>query len=347
MFKTFFPIAGHIVEVKLYNVDTGETKVYEGFKNLLTDTALELMNTEDETNIGAIFNLSGSGGNAGFLLVGTGSSTPSVTDSNLDNPIAETNRISSSAGRVNDVEISPGVTGGYTFTRREYEFREEEAVGNLTELGLGLNDGTSLNRTLITRQLFLDSNGDPTTITKLSNEILTITYEIRIYFAYDDSLDTTESVNINGQVTDVTVGPINMIGANPTTTHLWAITDSASRVGFTGSGSSSLYNNQDGINATHNDWRTSVDSLTPRVTRDGGGPFFTSIGGLSYRAIENIYPPETFPDNSLVSWSTACVQGNAALQWSQGSIGVKYDPPIEVNAGDEYKFTVAWRYSRF
>ncbi|WP_444922940.1 hypothetical protein ACJJH9_12215 [Microbulbifer sp. DLAB2-AF] len=55
---------------------------------------------------------------------------------------------------------------------------------------------------LFSRALVLDGNGNPTTITKLSDEYLHLTYELRIY---PPTTDTASTVELEGVVYDVIV----------------------------------------------------------------------------------------------------------------------------------------------
>lgn len=73
-----------------------------------------------------------------------------------------------------------------------YRFPAGTGTGNISEVGVGINI-TSGN--LFSRALVLDINGNPTTITKLSDEILDVTYEFRIYPVLTD---VTGSITLTG-----------------------------------------------------------------------------------------------------------------------------------------------------
>jgi hypothetical protein len=77
----------------------------------------------------------------------------------------------------------------YGWRRMRFRFNAGTATGNLSEVGVGWNTG------LFSRALIKDSNGDPTTITVLSNEYLDVTYELRLYPPLDDA---TFNVTISG-----------------------------------------------------------------------------------------------------------------------------------------------------
>ncbi|QEG09306.1 tail fiber protein [Stenotrophomonas phage Pokken] len=132
------------------------------------------------------------------LAVGSGSTPPTVSDTGLVAKIAQTER-SSGAG----ASTSGRVLGAnpYGWSRKTYEFAAGAAAGNLSELGLKYYTNDNL---MHTRALIKDSSGEPTTITVLSDEILIVTYEVRLYV---DMTDKTSVVNIKGVDTTVTVRP--------------------------------------------------------------------------------------------------------------------------------------------
>lgn len=106
------------------------------------------------------------------VAVGTGNSTPSVTQTGLDNVLVTTTSITGA-----DVALSNTTTAPYYYgARRTYRFGLGAAAGNLTEVGIGWGTTQMFNRTLIK-----DSLGNPTTITILSDEYLDIVVEIRHY----------------------------------------------------------------------------------------------------------------------------------------------------------------------
>lgn len=135
------------------------------------------------------------------LAVGSGSNPPAVTDTGLTAKIAQADRSSaagaSSSGRV--LGDNP-----YGWSRKTYEFAVGAAAGNLSELGVKYFNNDNL---LNTRALIKDSSGNPTTITVLSDEILVVTYEVRVYV---DMADKTVNTTIKGVPTVVTVRPAHI-----------------------------------------------------------------------------------------------------------------------------------------
>lgn len=150
-------IAGRF-KLEAVNVETGERReLAPWFNNLITDSGL---------------NAWGTGGILGGCVVGTGSTTPAVSDTALATWRAYSNTITSS------------VLGGqatvpyYSSVTRVYRFAAGTATGNLTELGVCVGSSTTA---LFSRTLIKDGSGNPTTITVLASEALDVTYELRLY----------------------------------------------------------------------------------------------------------------------------------------------------------------------
>lgn len=101
--------------------------------------------------------------------VGTDSTTPDPTDVALGNQVGITTTTIGGSG-----DWSRTGDGVYVFTVT-YEFDFNEANGNLTEWAI-----ISSSDTPIARELFRDGLGDPTTVTKTSNEKLRITYNFQL-----------------------------------------------------------------------------------------------------------------------------------------------------------------------
>lgn len=110
--------------------------------------------------------------------IGTGTTTPTVTDTQLVNPIAV-----ASVMTQNQVGVVIGPPR-FAYGRMVYRFAAGSGTGNLTEIGVGWANG--LGATLYNRALILDSGGNPIAITKLADEVLDVTYELRCYIPTDD-----------------------------------------------------------------------------------------------------------------------------------------------------------------
>lgn len=133
------------------------TKETPFFKNLVLNSGLARLSV---------------GSAIGRVCVGSGNSIPVVTQTSLDNFIASTTLTQGA-----DTFGGQGSTNPiYYWARRTYRFREGVAAGNLSEIGIGWGDVDLFNRALIK-----DTNGNPTTITVLSDEYLDVVVELRVY----------------------------------------------------------------------------------------------------------------------------------------------------------------------
>jgi len=177
--------------VELIHVRTGLVKRRLHFRNLITDVGLDAL--AGGTGIGNLIN---------YLAVGTGSSEPNYTDTTLDAEIARTN----SNGGFADLNemVGSGNLVEYWRRIRTRVFTEAQANGNLAELGFfsAASGGTMWNR-----QLFRDELGQPTTITKTSEDQLRVTYEYRVYPPWDD---VVQEIEVNGAPTEVVNRPVRV-----------------------------------------------------------------------------------------------------------------------------------------
>ncbi len=134
------------------------TRETEWFKNIVLDTGLNQM------SVGTWIDR---------VRVGSGNSTPVASQTQLDNTIASTTTIQNQGSVIKQTTTSPY----YVAAKRTYRFAEGVAAGNISEVGCGWGVGLALwNRALVK-----DLNGDPTTITVLSDEFLDVIVEVRYY----------------------------------------------------------------------------------------------------------------------------------------------------------------------
>jgi hypothetical protein len=171
---------GGYFKLEAVNAETGERRVLaDWFKNLITDIGLNRM------------------GSAGFIshcYVGSGSTPPANSDTQMQSFVAV-------AGSVQ--AYTNGYTAGppfYGWVRQTWRFSQGAAAGNLSEVGIGWS--TTHSGALYSRSLIKDGNGNPTTITVLASEFLDVTYEFRVYPPQSDS---TFQVTISGQTYDCTL----------------------------------------------------------------------------------------------------------------------------------------------
>lgn len=143
------------------------------FPNLITDIGL---------------NRIGSGGYLAACQVGTNNTAPTVNDSGLAGYRAGTTTQRSSS--YSATTSAPY----YGWKRITFRFGVGAASGNLAEVAIATGAAQS-GSTNFSRALILDEYGDPTTITVLSDEVLDVTYELRLY---PDLVDRTGTVTISG-----------------------------------------------------------------------------------------------------------------------------------------------------
>lgn len=154
------------------------------FRNLITNSGLDAI-----------------GVSADWLAncrVGSGNSAPDVGDTSLDAEIASTNTV------VGNVLANSGASLYFTSRAIKFRFSTGAAEGNLAELGIFRSNPPF---SMFSRALILDGDGDPTTVTVLSDEVLDVTYEWRNYPVLED---VESSVTISGEDYDVTTRPSNV-----------------------------------------------------------------------------------------------------------------------------------------
>ena len=122
-----------------------------------------------------------------FASFGVGSSSQAVqpTDTGLIAPIAFTSSGVSVTHRWN-------AEGGFGWSRAVRSFARGAAAGNISELTTSY---TSNNTSAMARALVRDAQGNPTTITVLSDEVLTITWEWRKWWTVGEPNTVEYSVD--------------------------------------------------------------------------------------------------------------------------------------------------------
>ena len=173
-------LAGHFT-LKVTNIHTGKERILADFPNLILNAGLERIGTGTYLDV---------------CRVGTGNSTPTVVQTQLDNKIGSTSTIA--AGTFGARATAPY----FGWSRQTFRFAEGVAAGNLSEVGVGWGNTTTDNF-LFSRALILDGSGNPTTINVLSDEVLDVVYELRIYPPLGDIFIT--GLNLGLSTHDVTV----------------------------------------------------------------------------------------------------------------------------------------------
>jgi len=127
------------------------------FSNLILDIGLDRLR-EDYFN--------------DYCLVGSGNTAPAV------NNLSMQSFLGMSGLAISNYVGNSGSPDYYKYAVLVYRFNAGVATGNISEVGIGWG---SASGQLFSRALVLDDNGDPTTITKLSDEVLDVTYQLRLY----------------------------------------------------------------------------------------------------------------------------------------------------------------------
>ena len=148
------------------------TQVVDWFDNLITNQGLDSLGFR--TN----------GSNYSYCKVGSGSTTPAVTDVGLVNVLGSKSGGTNTNGFTTTAPF-------YSWRRMEYVFTPGQATGNVSELSIGWDttNASAFSRALVTE------NGSPITITVLPDDYLTVYYEFRLYPNLDD---VTGTVTIGG-----------------------------------------------------------------------------------------------------------------------------------------------------
>lgn len=144
----------------IYNQRTKTSREIPWFDNLILNIGLDKIGSAD-------------GGVATQCGVGTDSTPPDVNQTGLISPLGA--RVG--CKDTDDVSGISSVPPYYCYQRRKFIFEANTIVGNLTEIAVGWanNNVSTFSRTLI------QENGTPVTLSILEDEILTVTYELRIY----------------------------------------------------------------------------------------------------------------------------------------------------------------------
>jgi hypothetical protein len=179
--------------------------VADWFPNLITNQGLDYLVDDNEvfTNI-----LPATTWAFVYCSVGTGNTTPAFTDTSLANFLVHTTTRLSTVGDV--------VTSGSPYYKSwvtTFRFAEGDAAGNLAEVGVGW-----ASNTLFSRALILDGVGSPTTITILSDEVLDVEYEYRVYPKETDVTGTVVFTGNIGGTYDYTIRAAHVDEKIPETT---------------------------------------------------------------------------------------------------------------------------------
>ncbi|QEG09653.1 tail fiber [Xanthomonas phage Pagan] len=193
MIHNHLGIAGVFTISKGKSLDALEV-VADWQSNLITDGGMDALGDSGSGYPRSMYDL------IAYLAVGSGSATPAFTDTALGAQVAQVGRTTSDNGGTTTAPY-------YAYSRCQYQFPAGTATGVLSELGAKAYNSNTDAYILSTRALIKDSAGNPTTITVLSDEILVVTYELRMYV---DTTPVVTTETIKGVSTTVTCKPISM-----------------------------------------------------------------------------------------------------------------------------------------
>jgi len=182
MISQSFEVEGHYC-LRIKNHKTGKIRQIGPFKNLITNMGLNSFGGNPRN-----YNLNN-------CFVGTSTTPPAVTDTDLGAKIGALSSNSTATLGVNE-----GAPNYSSLLTMQYNFAVGAVVGNISEVGVGNGTLSGTNLTiqyLFSRSLIVDANGNPITITIFADESLTVLYYLRAY------PNLTDGVQI---VTDQTTG---------------------------------------------------------------------------------------------------------------------------------------------
>ena len=158
------------------------------FDNIIVDTGLKIFASENSQYMLEKIQ---------YCILGTGTSTPTSTDTSLQAGVSTTKKLYSSSS-------SKLGSGADRYLQTIYEYGLSDAVGTWTEVALTWVSGSNISP-IFCRMLFKDDEGNPISIEKTGDDTLTIIYTL--HFQRLSDTPTTNIINIEG-VGDVTVSSI-------------------------------------------------------------------------------------------------------------------------------------------
>lgn len=171
-----------IFNFKLTNTKTGEVREYE-FKNLVLDSGIDYYMTSSASFISG-------------CILGSSSVPPVATDTTITNILGTSTTYQTSGAGESNTTVLPYYTSYYW----TYRFIEGVATGNIAQVAIPYGSVNAADNTytgLFSLALVKDSNGTPITITKLADEVLDVTYTLRIYSPSSDVTGTTTISGVN------------------------------------------------------------------------------------------------------------------------------------------------------
>ena len=171
-----------IFNFKLTNTKTGEIREYE-FKNLILNSGIDYYMTSSNSFISG-------------CILGSSSVPPVATDTTITNILGTSTTYQTGGAGGSNTTVLPYYTSRYW----TYRFIEGVATGNIAQVAMPYGSVNAANNTytgLFSKALVKDGNGTPITITKLADEVLDVTYTLRIYTPSADVTGTTTISGVN------------------------------------------------------------------------------------------------------------------------------------------------------
>jgi hypothetical protein len=171
-----------IFNFKLTNTKTGEVREYE-FKNLILNSGIDYYMTSYDSLISG-------------CILGSSSVPPVATDISITNILGTSTTHQTGGAGASNITVLPYYTSYYW----TYRFIEGVATGNIAQVAITYGSVSTANNTytgLFSKALVKDGNGTPITITKLADEVLDVTYTLRIYTPSADVIGTTTISGVN------------------------------------------------------------------------------------------------------------------------------------------------------
>ena len=254
--------------------------------------------------------------------VGTGNSTPVVSQVALDSFLASTTTVAAGASDTGGIQVTTAPF--YWFGRRTWRFAVGVATGNISEIGLGWGNTTLWNRALVK-----DTAGNPTTITILADEYLDVISEVRVY--PKESVSNINLVDKVGNIISAHEVKIMPYFNNVSSEVKW----NAGKLYFGGT--------DDMFRASNNDMPLTTGGL-PATSVIGPAPSVTYAGSSMQGTVTVSSSQLNFLQRSFfTSISGAMIIPH---QWVSSVCGYKwqFNPVIPKDAETilTYKFTLTW-----
>ena len=294
---------GGYFKIEATKPDGSQRVVADWFPNLITDYGLEAW--ASQSNMLA------------YCRVGSGTASPTVTDTNLGTQVAAIGSYGWTTG-------SQPTAPYYVWVTYTYIFPIGTAAGNLSEIGVG---HSATGSTLWSRARIKDGSGNDTTITILSDEQLTVNYQLRMYVP---TTDATGSLTIGGVSRSFVLRAANCTGA-------WTNT----------SGSSQWFNTPFG--QPRADMAFCYSGGLGAITAQPTG---TSAGNTGAAPTTGSYSSGSRYIDVTTSWGTD--YGNVAggvsamlLQTMQGNYQVSFSPVLEKDNTKTMSITIRQSWGRY